>query len=371
VDASSSGGQFYAVRAGTPAEASEPGETFGFLDAYDRSNALAWSRRRQGSEFGLGRVVATPEGDAVYLNEYTENYPGNTHRIVRSAPDGSSPTTVLEEGYQWGLALWDVRAGQPLVYRVTGDASEPLKPSGVATLQRGIPAVWSFPGNEEQPAGASYQFWDAKLDADGNTVALLSVRSTFILRGKSVGAEGRTTLVVAKLDPAGKLLWTHELHATGGVGQALGLGVSELGTVVVAGEFDGSLTWAGQSYESSAGRTFVFTLDAPGTVRWFRQPEELARGTQRLAVDPAGRAFVAGSSAACPGLHVQGLNLAGEPVGSAKLACDSKLSVSQMVAFGDDLIVGGGHEGAVDFGRGLAANQEQGGFLLRLVVPRD
>ena len=88
----------------------------------------------------------------------------------------------------------------------------------------------------------------------------------------------------------------------------------------------------------------------------------------RFALDPSGRAFVAGRASDCgKGIHVDEINLAGNRVGTKRLACNANLDLKSASAMGHDLILAGKHTGAVDFGNEAIAASD-GGFLLRMAA---
>ncbi|MCB9164946.1 MAG: gliding motility-associated C-terminal domain-containing protein [Flavobacteriales bacterium] len=139
---------------------------------------------------------------------------------------------------------------------------------------------------------------DVKVDADGSIYLTGEFGGTMTVGGQTYSSAGSIDFFVAKLDPAGTVLW---FRTGGGSGIDRGLKVA-LGAqdeLVFAGEFLGTATFQGQSITSVGGTAdmFVAVLNkADGALQWMQQGGG-GDGTDRpygvsLATD--GRVAVAG-----------------------------------------------------------------------------
>ncbi|MDI1448634.1 hypothetical protein [Polyangium sp. 6x1] len=301
---------------------------------------------------------------------------------------GEVPETSFEDP---GTALWARRFGQ-------GSGREPVGLAGVASggviVTGSYHGVVNFGGDTLQSPGNNHQAYVARYDGEGkhvysrafgtelaemsNDVAVFPDGSALIggtfgwsfdLDGISLPWDGNDDAFVAKLDPAGKVVWA---HAFGGAGwqEATAVAAMPDGGAIVAGttrvEVDLGI---GEPQDFFLG-AFLVRLDAKGTPSW----------AQMIETD--GYVFVAGIAVQGDTIAVVGNAWANWldvglddgllPVGSAKafvvtydfegkpalartLGVEGNSPAVKAVALTGDggLVLTGGVRGNVDFGGGL------------------
>lgn len=139
---------------------------------------------------------------------------------------------------------------------------------------------------------------DEKVDGDGSIYMTGEFGGTMTLGGQSYSSAGSIDFFVARLDPAGTVIW---FRTGGGSGIDRGLKVALGGAdhLAVAGEFLGTATFQGQSITSVGGTAdmFVAVLNkADGALQWMRQGGG-GSGTDR----PYGVSFAADGRVAVAG----------------------------------------------------------------------
>lgn len=189
---------------------------------------------------------------------------------------------------------------------------------------------------------------DVAVDAHGNIYLLGSNNGVVDYGGGGLPSTGLSDLVVAKLDPDGRHLWSRDIPGTGD-DIAASLAVTPDGDVVVCGTFDGSIDFGGGPMAGTGGRDICLArLDGDtGAHVWSRS----FRGSgldavNDLAVDRWGGVFVCGEFDAT-------LDLGGGPLTSAG---------------GNDLYVaafGAGGDHVWSFARGDAGHQYARGLAVR------
>ena len=323
------------------------------LDSLLEDGRFLWTDINYG--FSINSLSVSGDGQSVYTGGFDESHLGPPPAlVVRYDASRSSRITINGGSDECSFQTASRFKGQELFLENCG---------GFPSLSYGNPAAWTFEARD----GAFYMT-RAALDPQGNVIVAGITRGVYTINGLTFGSAGRNSVLVLKFTAQGSLIWAHEMGPTGGSADPADIGISATGTVVVAGTFSGVAHWAGGSYDSAVSTSFIFTLESTGKSRWFRQPTQFDAGTLRLALDPSGRAFVAGRASDCgKGIHVDEINLAGDNLGSKGIACGANLELKSAAAIGHDLLLGGGNTGAVDFGNGTTASTS-GGFLLRMTT---
>ena len=323
------------------------------LDCLFEDGKFFWTDINYG--FSINSLSVSGDGQSVYTGGYDVSHPTPPPAaIVRYAADRSSRVIINGGSDECSFQTAARFNGHELFLKNCG---------GYPQLSYGIPAVWTF-----ETYGASFYMTRATFDPQGNVIVAGINRGVYTINGWTFGAAGRTSVLVLKFTAQGSLLWAHEMGPAGGNAYPADMAISATGTVVVAGTFSGFAHWAGGSYDSAVSSSFLFTLESTGKSRWFRQPTQFEAGTLRLALDPSGRAFVAGRASDCgKGIHVDEINLAGDNLGAKGIACSANLDLKSAAALGHDLLLAGGNTGAVDFGNGTTTSTN-GGFLLRMIA---
>jgi hypothetical protein len=178
--------------------------------------------------------------------------------------------------------------------------------------------------------------------------------------GRTFDARGAGGFVVLAFDSRGGLLWGREVPGVNGRVGSVAVGAD--GTVAVAGEAVGLLTWGGATLDG--GGPFVLTASAAGEERWVKQPTCGATSVGTVAaVEPQGPV-----AAAC-GDTLTRYAADGSLLGSQTLApkaCASgtcSLATTTLVALPDSGLAVSGWQRD---GAGDTFNQDA---FLRLVVP--
>jgi len=215
------------------------------------------------------------------------------------------------------------------------------------------------------PDGA--QYGPAAFDHDGNILLAGAAFEPVTILGQDIGEQGRESPFLLKLDSKGDPLWVRAL--SGIEGSIGGLGVSALGTVVASGGFVGQLDW-GSGHLSHPGNRdndlvgFLLTAEKDGQPRWARQIEPRVGA---LAVDPSGRAAVAGTRAGCGEPFVQVYNLAGDALWERSfpgVCAGASVHAASLPDHG--FLIGGTFTGNADFGLGPVISQKLDGFIVDL-----
>jgi hypothetical protein len=133
-------------------------------------------------------------------------------------------------------------------------------------------------------------------DGQGNVILTGWFKGTLDLGGPVLQSTGETDLFVAKLSPAGDLLWGRVAHSTN-AGKGLGVAADSAGNIAVAGSFRSSIE-VGPVTHTTAGdkNVIVMKLDDNGTPLWSKSIGDGAdQEGAAVAVDPAGDVIVTGS----------------------------------------------------------------------------
>jgi hypothetical protein len=161
----------------------------------------------------------------------------------------------------------------------------------VAKFGPGGAHLWSksFGATQEQFARA------VAVDATGNVIITGYFYNTVNFGGGALTSAGGAEIFVAKLDPDGNHVWSKRFgNSSDQAGYAVAADAS--GNVVVAGYFNGTMSFGGSDLASAGGRDiFVAKLDANGNHLWSeRYGDASEQNALTVAVDVAGDAIVAG-----------------------------------------------------------------------------
>ncbi|WP_437764870.1 hypothetical protein WMF27_32995 [Sorangium sp. So ce281] len=142
------------------------------------------------------------------------------------------------------------------------------------------------------------------LDASGNVVVGLRATSADLGSGPVDGA-----YLVAKLDPAGNVLWHRRL----GDAWISKVAVSASGDVLVAGTFPGSIDLGGGPFTAVAGNgIFLLKLDSAGAYLWSKHVDGSGETVARNTVEDA--AFSASGDVILVGTYHQTIDFGGRPL---------------------------------------------------------
>ncbi|MEK7675584.1 MAG: protein kinase [Verrucomicrobiota bacterium] len=227
------------------------GKLDAFTAKYDSTGAMAWARSGGGEEWDFGMAIGLdqagncyvsgvfwsegvkfgaltlPRGAApsAFLVKYSndgavqwlqkhEATEGNEGKAIAVAPDGSS-YTLVSSALDWNTA----RVGKLLVARRDGSGRR----------------QWQY-----QALGSFFLHQlGAAVDTDGHCYMIASFQSTAVFGETELTSAGDLDVVLAKLDPAGRLEWVKQ---AGGPGRDVGGGVclSRDGEVCLTGSFSGA-----------------------------------------------------------------------------------------------------------------------------------
>jgi len=280
--------------------------------------------------------------------------------------DGATPAAAVVKLDPDGKFLWEKRLnedGSTLAVNAKGDAvfrswssTDPSTTSVVRVGADGSP-VWTL---------SSRGLAEVGIDPDGNVVVGAFTSQTDPIFGQTFASNGP---VVAKLASAdGNVLWAKRI-AAGTIGNIQGVGVDASGAIVAAGRIGGAFDFGGQHFDTagnpSSALMFVFEPDGKERVaRVLPDTNEVL-----LAVDPPGRASLAGAGSATAEWVVM-YDLAGAPLNSSNLqatGASAALAVHSIaVSVDHNTALGGNFTGTVDFGSGPTTSQGQQGFVANL-----
>lgn len=139
---------------------------------------------------------------------------------------------------------------------------------------------------------------DVKVDADGSIYMAGEFGGTMTLGGQNYASAGSIDLFVAKLNPAGEVLW-FKTGGGSGIDRGLKVAVGSGSVLALTGEFLGTATFQGEILTSTAGTAdmYVAVLNkVDGSLQWIRQGGG-GTGTDRpygVSIANDGRVSVAG-----------------------------------------------------------------------------
>jgi hypothetical protein len=309
--------------------------------------------------------VATACGGSLV---WAERFGGALDQYGRGiALDGAGNVLVTGDGY--GLDF----GGGPLT-----DTS-----LFVAKLDPAGHHVWSRGFGDQ----ATVTRWGAgvALDASGNVFLTGYFGGTVDFGGGPLVSAGSDDIFIAKLDASGKHLWSRRFGAAGNH-QGQSVAVDGLGNVIVAGRFDGAVDFGGGALVSAGGfDLFVAKLDGAGNHRWSRSFGDAAyQFDASVAVDTAGSVIVAGDflgsidlgggkfvSAGGNDVFVAKLDaMTGDHIWSKSFGdqADQRVTGVATDAAGHVLVTGN-FSGAIDFGGSVLTSAGSGDIFIAKLDP--
>jgi hypothetical protein len=368
-----------------------------FVLKLDPNGDHLWSRRIGGGDGQTGQSIAVdPEGNALiagsFLNtirlgdDVLKSSGRSTLFLAKLSPDGSP---------RWGRSFG--AAGQA-GHRVATDGEGNVLVTGTFT------EAVDFGGGRIESAGSSDIFlaklspdgrhlWSKgfgdvsyqrgqglAVDAQGNVFVTGSFEGTIDLGGGPMTSAGPTDIFLAKLDPAGRHIWSKRFgEADGQGGQSIAADAK--GNVVMAGYFSGSISFGGRPLFSRGPYTFFLAkLDPSGAHLWSGAYGETSGPyAESVAIDSAGNIVMTGpfqgsidfgggllTSAGQNDIIVAKLDEDGSHLWSARYG-DSGDEYGQSVAVDSEgaMIVVGAFSGSLDLGGGPLTSR--GGYDIFVV----
>jgi hypothetical protein len=282
----------------------------------------------------------TPEGSFTWVkfffNLYSENKPFSRAADGTMFVGGTFYNTVTYEGItvsptvESDVVVFKLNAdGSPIWARRGAGTSYDYFDSVAATQSGGVVVVGRSTSSSFGMAGlittgpGRYAIrinnegtgeWIRNSPGGGDGVNEVSAVAHFRQTGESIWAGnvpgGGVDAFVTKLSVVGQTNWTRQL---GGPGNQFinTAGVDELGSVYVAGFFDGQMQIAGQTFNSyGLEDIFVAKLNSDGTALWGKQIGWTAKDrTTALAFSPSGQLVIVGSASG--GVSIDGRFLEG------------------------------------------------------------
>jgi hypothetical protein len=198
------------------------------------------------------------------------------------AVDGNG--NVIVTGFFWGLVNFG------------GDALANVGNSDIflAKLDAGGNHVWSRRFGDASNDGS--EGWDVAVDASGNVALAGRLDGTVDFGGGVLTSAGGHDIFVAKFDAGGNHLWSH-VFGDASNQDVYDVAVDGSGSVVVTGNFLGTVDFGGGSLTSAGGEDiFVAKFDAAGSHVWSQRfgAANLQNG-ESVAIDASGNVVVTGS----------------------------------------------------------------------------
>jgi len=313
------------------------GGTDVFVAKLDAMGDRLWSRQFGGAGDQLGYGIATDSGQNVFVVGTFDN----TIDILGTVHNGNAQDVYLAK----------------------------LDPSGNR--------LWSFAWGD---SAADFGYRVAT-DSMGNVVVFGSFEGNITLTQQHTSAGG-LDLFVAKLDPAGSLLWSKRFGDTG-IENAFDLAIDSTGAVVLVGGFEDTVDFGGNLLTSAgAFDVYVAKLDAAGNHLWSANygdtKEDGARGVDIDAndnsivltgtfddsIDFGGGMLVPinGADAFVARLDANGAHLASTLIGGANIEEGKDVTVD---ANGNVSVVGHYRNGIELGGTTYGANGDEG-FVVKM-----
>ncbi len=250
--------------------------------------------------------------------------------------------------------------------------------SGVCSTSPCGETVWSanFGDANDQEAYA------IAVDAAGNSVVTGYFAGSIDFGGNTLVSAGGSDVFVAKLDPAGKPLWSFRF-GDAAEQYAASVALDSAGDVLLTGGFFGSIDFGGGKLTSLGGSdVFVVKLDPSGKHLWSKRygSADNQDGTA-VAVDAMGNVALTGyfragldfgtgpmTSGGQYDVFVAELDPSGKTLWSKRFGdATDQYGLAIAAAPGGDVVVGGSFFGSVDFGGGaLASVGSSDAFVTRL-----
>ncbi|RYU79893.1 hypothetical protein [Hymenobacter persicinus] len=359
-----------------------------YLAKYSAAGAVLWATKIDASSSDLFSNVAVDAAG----NAYLAGYFAGSLQVGTTALTSSGNDAYVAKYNAQGVVQWVRQGGTAgtFVQGVAVDASGNVTLAGdcVSAVSFGGPGLagngpflvkLSSTGTAQAPKriGSRGFVNEMTLDGAGNAYVVGTFSGTAQFGATSLTSAGTLDLFLAKLDPAGNVLWTQR---DGGANEdnALDVAVDGNGNPMVAGYYDG------QGTTSFTSKIYVARFSNQGTRLWSRQlgattPDEdvansvtydgrggyyitgsfaspIVFGTTTLTTqsqdvyvvryDSQGNVLWAGQSTSSGGNAAGGLGLAADGAGN--------------------VYVGGGMFGTVTFGTQVSAGTTSSSFLAKL-----
>jgi hypothetical protein len=304
------------------------------LVKYDGNGNHIWSHAYGGSGYDQGtRLAIDPSGNVIICGAFpaTANF-GGTDLTATGSSDGFIAKYNSSGVWQWDLAVGG--NGQQVAYSIATDGAGNVYATGYFGTEVTFPGV------------------------------------------SPVASTGGLDLFIAKFNSAGVVQWTQK---KGGTGDDLGITIASdaSGNLALGGAFHDTVNLGGSALVSAGGYDgFLARYTTAGAHQWSLRfgsaaETELAAGVRLNSVS---KVFMCATSEA----DVTGAPGYGEPdILIAKYSSTGVLTWSRLmgnngddrpgdiaVDVGDNVVVGGAYEGAVDFGGGNRASHGTGDFFL-------
>lgn len=106
------------------------------------------------------------------------------------------------------------------------------------------------------------------VDASGNAYVVGHFSERLTVGGTKLSSSGTCSTFVTKLSSAGDVMWSVPVTGTGKVA-GYSIAVDDMGMILIAGVFEGTLMYGSQEIESAGGQdVFVMKLDGLGEILW-------------------------------------------------------------------------------------------------------
>lgn len=237
--------------------------------AFDtKGNILICGANEGTIDFGAGPITSPgagfPGGSSAFVAKFDSS--GN-HLWSKGFGDGSDQSGVLVVPDTAGNVLFLAQGGGTFDFG-----------GGVLTSNEGDFFVAKFDASGKHMwshgfGGADIQYGDRiAVDAMGDVFILAHGPGSVDFGGGTLSAAGDSDIFVAKLDPAGKHVWSRRFGYPGGAAAGVGLDVDADNHVFVTGRFEGKIDFGG-GLLTSAGKKdiFVAKLSAKGGHLWSRR----------------------------------------------------------------------------------------------------
>jgi hypothetical protein len=259
------------------------------LSRYTVAGAQEWAREFPRVHISEPRVGASSDG-AVYLS-------GNAFLFPADFGLGDADDGFLVRFSSNGEPAWQRRVGQKVHGLAVGASGDVLVSGEEWTEEAHVPLLTRYAADgsvlwtrQLSGAGEGTELGAVALTDSGRAVVTGTLDGVLVLNDQRFGTEGAPSLAVFVFEPDGRLAWGQVLN--GVEGRITGISVRADGSVVVAGESQGAMSWGGATLPE--GGAFLLTLDAQGHEGWLRRPGCDALGfVPSLAVAPEGEVVTA------------------------------------------------------------------------------
>jgi hypothetical protein len=259
------------------------------LSRYTGAGAHEWTREFPRTRISEPRVGASADG-AVYLG-------GNSFLSPVDFGLGAAEDGFLVRFSSAGEPVWQRRVGQKLRGLAVGTAGEVLVSGEEWTAAAHVPLLTRYAADgsvrwtrQLDGAGEGTEPSVVALGPSGRSVFTGTLAGVLELEDQRFGVAQTRSLAVLVFEPDGSLAWGQVL--SGVDGHVTGVVERADGSVVVAGQAMGALSWGGVTLPD--GGPFLLTMDAQGHEGWLRRPGCGAPGLMpSLALEEAGAVVTA------------------------------------------------------------------------------